>query len=234
MQMQKLTRHLAISMATAGIAAITAMPVIAQTGPSPSVRPGTPGQPGSIVQPGGTQTQPSTPAQPGTSTQPSVTPGTAAPSTGTINTRDSQLSELLQQISQTGSFTTLSRAVEAAGLNDALGSQDGSFTILAPTDDAFAALPQDKLQRLLQPENRALLQRLLAYHVVPGAVTSSQIQTGNLRTLGGGVAVRVTSEGIVINNASVVQPDIQAENGVVHVISQVLMPEELRQQILDL
>jgi uncharacterized surface protein with fasciclin (FAS1) repeats len=151
-----------------------------------------------------------------------------------LDTSDRNLTDLLQQVSTAGSFTTLAQAVEAAGLTETLRSEGGEFTILAPTDAAFAALPQDKLQRLLQPENRQLLQRVLAYHVIPGSVTANQLQTGALSTLGGGVAVRVTPERVVINNASVVQADIPAENGVVHAVSQVLMPRELRDQILAL
>lgn len=202
--------------------------------PNPIIRPGTPIQP---------DTAPGIPTQPGTT--PDTTPDTTTqpdtdqptdtdPTPGAQNTGDRYLSELLQQVSDQGSFTTLARAVEASGLTNTLRNQGSNFTILAPTDDAFAALPQDKLQRLLQPENRTLLQRVLAYHVIPGEVTADQLQTGTLRTLGGGVAVRVTPERIIINNGSVLQPDIQAQNGVVHSISQVLMPEELRQQIMDL
>jgi uncharacterized surface protein with fasciclin (FAS1) repeats len=155
-----------------------------------------------------------------------------APSSGT--TENQPLAPLLQQAASAGSYTTLARAVEAAGLANELQSGGGSYTILAPTDAAFASLPTGTVDRLLQPENRALLQRLLSYHVIPQELTSDQFSTGAVDVLGGTVAVRVTPERIIINNGSVIQPNIQAQNGVVHGISQVLMPQELREQIAAL
>jgi uncharacterized surface protein with fasciclin (FAS1) repeats len=155
-----------------------------------------------------------------------------APSSGT--TENQPLAPLLQQAASAGSYTTLARAVEAAGLTSELQASGGSYTILAPTDAAFASLPTGTVNRLLQPENRALLQRLLSYHVIPQELTSDQFSTGAVDVLGGTVAVRVTPERIIINNGSVVQPNIQAQNGVVHGISQVLMPQELREQIAAL
>jgi uncharacterized surface protein with fasciclin (FAS1) repeats len=242
MKPQTLFRQLALLIGATSMGVAIALPGFAQAGStqtnqSPNgvgqpgtTQPGAPIQPGSTTRPGAVQ--PDT-AQPGTAQPGTVQPGATAPA-GAQTTRDQYLSDLLQQISATGSFTTLAQAVEASGLSSSLRSQGGEFTIFAPTDEAFAAIPQDKLQRLLQPENRALLQRVLAYHVVPGRVTSDQLQTGGLRTLGGGVAVRVTPERVVINNGSVLRPDIPAQNGVVHAISQVLMPQELRDQILAL
>ncbi len=239
MKPETMFRQLALLVSAAGVGIAIALPGFAQVESSPnrSVQP-------SRTQPSRTQpntaqpntTQPSLNNQPGYTTQPNLNtqPGTAAPSSGTQTTSDRYLSELLQQVSAAGSFTTLAQAVEASGLTSSLRSQGGEFTILAPTDDAFAAIPQDKLQRLLQPENRTLLQRVLAYHVVPGTVTADQLQTGTLRTLGGGVAVRVTPERVVINNGSVLRADIPAQNGIVHAVSQVLMPQELREQILAL
>jgi uncharacterized surface protein with fasciclin (FAS1) repeats len=149
-------------------------------------------------------------------------------------TENQLLAPLLQQAAAAGSYTTLARALEAAGLSNQLQTNGGNYTILAPTDAAFASLPQGTLDRLLQPENRPLLQRLLAYHVIPQELTSDQFTTGAVDVLGGTVAVRVTPERIIINNGSVVQPNIQAQNGVVHGISQVLMPRELRDQITSL
>ncbi|MCU0552409.1 MAG: fasciclin domain-containing protein [Leptolyngbya sp. Prado105] len=161
-------------------------------------------------------------------TSPSPSP---SPASGT--TENQRLTPLLQQAANSG-FSTLARLVAAAGVGNALQSQGGEYTILAPTDAAFAQLPTGTVDRLLRPENRDLLRRVLAYHVIPQAVTSDQLKTGGVSTLGGGVAVRVTPERIIINNGSVVQPDIQAQNGVVHAISQVLVPTTLRQQLLSL
>jgi uncharacterized surface protein with fasciclin (FAS1) repeats len=128
------------------------------------------------------------------------------------------------------SFNTLVQAVQAAGLGDTL-SGEGPYTVFAPTDEAFAQLPDGALEYLLQPENRDLLAQVLTYHVVEGSVTSSQLSTGGVETIGGGVAVAVRDSGIVVNNASVVSADIQASNGVIHAVNRVLLPETLQQQL---
>lgn len=155
-----------------------------------------------------------------------------APNAGA--TENQRLAPLLQQAAGAGSFTTLARAVEAAGLTNELQNLGGNYTILAPTDAAFANLPAGTLDRLLQPQNRALLRQVLSYHVIPQEVTANQFSTGTARVLGGGIAVRVTPERIIVNDGSVVQSDIQAENGVVHAINRVLMPRELREQLTSL
>ena len=182
---------------------------------------------------------PNTTTTPGVNTPSINTPTTNAPTTNApaastpAATNDRSLSELLGQAAGTGSFSTLARAVEAAGVTNTLRETGEKFTIFAPTDEAFAALPPDVLERLFRPENRELLREVLAYHVVPGAVSSKDLRTGLIDTLGGGIAVRVTPDRIVVNDGSVVQPDIQAENGVIHVVNRVLMPEELRQRLIS-
>lgn len=151
-----------------------------------------------------------------------------------MQTSDRPLSTLLEQAAgSTDSFDTLAQAVQAAGLSNALNSGE-AYTIFAPTDAAFAELPQGTLQALLQPQNRGLLRQVLSYHVVPGRVTSSQLSTGPVETLGGGIAVRVTPERVIVNNGSVVRANIPAANGVVHVVNRVLLPSELRQQLANL
>lgn len=149
-------------------------------------------------------------------------------------TENQRLAPLLQQAAGTGSFTTLARAVAAAGLTNELQAQGGNFTILAPTDAAFASLPAGVVDRLLEPQNRDLLRRVLSYHVIPQEVTANDFTTGTTRVLGGGIAVRVTPERIIVNDGSVVQSNIQAQNGVVHAINRVLMPRELRDQLAAL
>lgn len=177
----------------------------------------------------GTQQRPTQNQVPATQNQTPAQTQTPIPQ----NTANQPLSTLLQQASSAGSFTTLARAVEAAGLTDAL-DPNSSYTIFAPTDAAFAALPDGTVDRLLQPQNRELLRRVLAYHVIPQAVPSSELTTGAVRTLGGGVAVRVTPERILVNDGSVIQPDIRAQNGVVHAVSRVLLPQSLRQELQSL
>ncbi|MEB3219855.1 MAG: fasciclin domain-containing protein [Nostocales cyanobacterium 94392] len=128
------------------------------------------------------------------------------------------------------SFDTLVKAVQAAGLSDTL--VNGSYTIFAPTDQAFEqSLPEGAVEFLLQPENRDLLRQVLSYHVVQGTVTSNQLQTGTVDTLYGGVAVRVTPERVIVNDASVTNANIAASNGVIHAVNRVLLPQQLRQTI---
>ncbi len=157
---------------------------------------------------------------------------TAQPSPSTpADTSDSSASELLRQASSAGSFTTLARIVQTAGLTNALQSRGGRYTIFAPTDAAFAALPAGTLEKLLQPRNRQLLTRILAYHVAPGEYRSSALKTGGVKTLGGGLAIEVTPQRVIVNNGSVVQADIQASNGVIHAVNRVMISRELRQQL---
>lgn len=141
------------------------------------------------------------------------------------------LGQLLQQAQKAGSFTTLAQAVQAAGVSGGLQARGGRYTIFAPTDAAFAALPAGTVEKLLRPQNRALLRQVLAYHVVPGEYTSRTLKSGKLSTLAGGIAVEATSRGVIVNDANVVQADIQASNGVVHAINRVLLPRELRQRL---
>ena len=110
----------------------------------------------------------------------------------------------------------------------------GSFTVFAPTDAAFAALPAGTLEKLLKPENKALLRQVLAYHVVPSELPSSELKTGLVKTLGGGLAVRVSAGKVIVNDASVIQPDIKASNGVVHAINRVLISPALKQRLISL
>jgi uncharacterized surface protein with fasciclin (FAS1) repeats len=128
----------------------------------------------------------------------------------------------------TNSFNTLTSLIQAAGLESTL--QQGEYTIFAPTDAAFAALPPETLQRLQQPENKATLARILQYHIVSGQLTASQLKTGELRTVEKkaiNVQVNSNDNKITVNNAQVIQADIQANNGVIHAINQVLIPPDV-------
>ena len=127
-------------------------------------------------------------------------------------------------------FSTLVAAVSAAGLVDTLKG-DGPFTVFAPTNAAFAALPAGTVDSLLLPENKDQLVSILTYHVVPGAVTSDQLvgQTLNVATVNG-ETVRVVGGTnklgafVTVNDANVTAADITASNGVIHVIDKVLLP----------
>jgi len=124
-----------------------------------------------------------------------------------------------------GRFTTLEAAVQAAGLVDTLKS-DGPFTVFAPTDEAFAKLPEGTVEELLKPENLESLQNILLYHVVPGSVKAEQVVTlENAETaLGPKVSIMVEEGKVFINEAEVVITDIQTYNGVIHVIDSVILP----------
>ncbi|MEX1019901.1 MAG: fasciclin domain-containing protein [Litorilinea sp.] len=123
-----------------------------------------------------------------------------------------------------GDFETLVAAVSAAGLVDALKGE-GPFTVFAPTDDAFAALPEGTVETLLEDPTGDLTQILL-YHVVPGAVMAGDVSDGlEAETLQGGmVAFSIDGEMVMINEAHIVATDIVASNGVIHVIDAVILP----------
>lgn len=122
-----------------------------------------------------------------------------------------------------GDFTTLVAAVEAAGLVETL-SGEGPFTVFAPTDEAFAALPEGVLEKLLLPENAELLTRILTYHVVSGQVLAADVVAGDVATVEGSTIALDTMDGVTVNGASVVAADVLASNGVIHVIDAVILP----------
>ena len=124
-------------------------------------------------------------------------------------------------------FSTLVTALGAAGLIETLKS-DGPFTVFAPTDEAFAKLPAGTVETLLKPENKEKLKAVLLYHVVPGIVTADQVTKLNgqsVKTLQGSSIKVKTAHGVRVDNANVIQTDIKASNGVIHVIDTVLMPK---------
>lgn len=124
-----------------------------------------------------------------------------------------------------GSFKTLTAALTAAGLVDALRAE-GPFTVFAPTDEAFAKLPAGTVEELLKPENKDKLTRILTYHVVVGEVLAKDVV--NLKKAealsGDELSIAVNDKGVLIDNAKVVQTDISASNGVIHIIDTVLIP----------
>ena len=124
-----------------------------------------------------------------------------------------------------GVFNTLVAAVQAAELVDALKGE-GPLTVFAPTDEAFAALPEGTVESLLLPENKELLTSILLYHVVAGAVMAADVvELDSAATLNGAsVSISVGDSGVMINNANVVQADVAASNGVIHIIDAVLLP----------
>ncbi len=126
-----------------------------------------------------------------------------------------------------GDFTTLVAAVKAAGLVETLKGE-GPFTVFAPTDAAFAKLPEGTVEELLKPENKEQLVAILTYHVVPGKVMAADVagKQAMVETVQGStLEVDAMGGGVMVDEASVVQADIEADNGVIHVIDQVVMPQ---------
>ena len=123
-------------------------------------------------------------------------------------------------------FNTLVAAVKAADLVDTLKGS-GPFTVFAPTDEAFAKLPAGTLESLLKPENKAKLQSILTYHVVPGKVMSQDVvKLDSAKTVqGSSVTIRTANGNVMVNNARVIKADVGASNGVIHVIDTVILPE---------
>jgi uncharacterized surface protein with fasciclin (FAS1) repeats len=129
---------------------------------------------------------------------------------------------IVETAREAGTFQTLLAAVDAAGLGETL-ADGGPFTVFAPTDEAFAALPPDTVSGLLA--DPPALARVLTYHVVPGRITSAQITNGSEQTTVEGGVLRIAANGAVtVNDAHVIQADVEAENGVIHVIDRVLIP----------
>ena len=122
-----------------------------------------------------------------------------------------------------GNFSTLVAAVTAADLVETL-SGEGPFTVFAPTDEAFAALPAGVLDGLLLPENKALLAQILTYHVVAGKVMAADVTDGDVATVEGQTIKLGTMGGVTVNGANVVTADVAASNGVIHAIDAVILP----------
>jgi uncharacterized surface protein with fasciclin (FAS1) repeats len=125
-----------------------------------------------------------------------------------------------------GTFNTLVAAVEAADLVDTLKGE-GPFTVFAPSDEAFAALPEGTVENLLKPENKDQLIAILTYHVVPGKVMSGDIAGKQMmvETVQGSEVDVNATDGVMVDGAKVVSADIEADNGVIHVIDAVIIPE---------
>lgn len=133
--------------------------------------------------------------------------------------------DIVEIAANAGTFGTLVAAVTAADLVATLKGE-GPFTLFAPTDEAFAALPEGTVENLLKPENRDQLIAVLTYHVVPGKVMASDVV--NLKSAatvqGESVSINVENGTVTIDGATVIQTDIEATNGVIHVIDRVILP----------
>lgn len=133
--------------------------------------------------------------------------------------------DIVDTASDAGSFSTLLAAAEAAGLVDTLKGE-GPFTVFAPTDEAFAALPEGTVDDLLKPENKDQLAAILTYHVVPGKVMSTDLTDDmEAATVQGDTVMIDLDDGVKVDAANVTTADIETSNGVIHVIDAVIMPD---------
>lgn len=152
----------------------------------------------------------------------STTPGT---STTPSSTKPQTIVDLATASKQ---FKTLVAAVKAAELAETL-SGEGPFTLFAPNDNAFNKLPKGTLKKLLKPENKAALQKILKYHLLSSEVMAADVKSGSVATVEGKtVKIVVTGTKVKVNNANVIKTDIKASNGVVHTIDTVLKPPDVK------
>ena len=133
-----------------------------------------------------------------------------------------QAKDIVDTAVSAGTFNTLVKAVKAAGLVDTLKGT-GPFTVFAPTDEAFAKIPQADLDALLSDKDR--LKQVLTYHVVPGKVMAADVKAGEVKTVQGSAISLSTAAGVKVNDANVVKTDIVADNGLIHVIDAVILPQ---------
>jgi uncharacterized surface protein with fasciclin (FAS1) repeats len=133
-----------------------------------------------------------------------------------------QAKDIVDTAVAAGNFKTLATALQAAGLVYTLKGA-GPFTVFAPTDEAFAKVPKDRLDALLK--DKAALTKVLTYHVVPGKVMAKDVKAGKVKTVQGGELTLATTGGVTVDGAKVTATDIVASNGVIHVIDTVVMPK---------
>lgn len=151
-------------------------------------------------------------------------PSPAATSAEASPTAAAEAGTIVEVASGNPDFSTLVAAVSAAGLAETLGAE-GPYTVFAPTNEAFEALPAGLLDELLKPKNKEVLTQILTYHVVAGEVMSTDIEPGDVPTVEGeDLTIAVTDGTVTVNGATVEAADVEASNGVIHVIDEVLVP----------
>ena len=142
---------------------------------------------------------------------------------------DAHAMDIVATATEAGAFTTLLAAAEAAGLVETLQGE-GPFTVFAPTDDAFADLPEGTVDTLLMEENRDQLVQILTMHVVPGMVMSSDLSDGMMAETVEGTELTITAldeGGFAVNGATISTADVEASNGVIHIIDSVILPDAM-------
>lgn len=164
-----------------------------------------------------------------TATEPTADQEMAAEEGMTMEADSMEAGTIVDVAAGNESFSTLVQAIEAAELSGVL-SAEGPYTVFAPTNEAFEALPEGTLEQLLLPENQDLLAQILTYHVVPAEVPAAEVTTGPVATVAGpeiALSVDEATGAVMVNQAMVVMPDVEASNGVIHAVDQVLLPPDL-------
>jgi uncharacterized surface protein with fasciclin (FAS1) repeats len=225
MTLHKLFVQRAAVAAIAAVGAAIALPLSAQTTPvEPAVKPEVAAPKPTVAAPAMSAPSVEAPSVEAPSVEAPAMPVAPAPTTATAAAQGT----IVDVAAASDTFKTLVAALTEAELVEVLKGE-GPFTVFAPTDAAFAALPEGTVEKLLLPENRETLVKILTYHVVPGSITSEQIAAGDVTTVEGSAAtVAVTAGKVTVEGASVVQADILASNGVIHAIDQVIMPPGLQ------
>jgi uncharacterized surface protein with fasciclin (FAS1) repeats len=145
---------------------------------------------------------------------------------GLISVQAIAADDIVATAKAAGSFKTLTAALDAAGKTSML-QEKGPYTVFAPTDEAFAALPKGTVDDLLKPENKEKLGKILAYHVLSGKVMAADVKTMKAKSANGAdLNVKVDDGKVTVNDAKVVKADVAASNGVIHVIDKVLLPPQ--------
>jgi uncharacterized surface protein with fasciclin (FAS1) repeats len=216
----------AVSASSVPTAASLKNKTLTQAPAAPST-PSAPLQPTTPVPPvgGGEIKIPVAPAAPeGGGTMPTSETPSAPAVPGSTPAKATTGKTIVSLASSNKKLKTLTAAIKAAGLEETLAGE-GLFTVFAPTDEAFAALPPGTLDALLKPENKEKLAQLLTYHVVSGKVESTSLKSGDVPSLlGKPITVKVEGKTVMVNEATVTKADVPASNGVIHLIDKVILP----------
>jgi uncharacterized surface protein with fasciclin (FAS1) repeats len=218
-----------IVVATLGLAlTVTSFGALqAQSMPTTKKDPGATSSGATTVAPGATQTKPATTAKPVSTGRPVTTTQAKPAGKPAAGKTPAAAGNIVELASSNKNFSKLVAAVKAADLVEAF-SGAGPYTLFAPTDAAFAKLPAGTLDKLLKPENKAALQKVLKYHVIAGAVMAADVKTGKVDSAEGSSLNIVASKGsVTVGGAKVLKADNVASNGVIHVIDKVLIPPDL-------
>lgn len=163
--------------------------------------------------------KPATSESPTAPTQPTTTEQPAAAESATT---------VVGMVSSSNSFKTLAAAIKAADLSETLSGK-GPYTLFAPTDQAFAALPAGTVETLMKPENKDKLVKVLTYHVVSSEAGSGDLKPGKVTSVeGSAIDVKTSGKEVLVNDAKILKADVKASNGIIHVIDKVILPPDLK------